>query len=71
MLELNPEDLLERCEHCKGTGDLQDSTPRFFPDFGSINMDPCQECKGQGAKPTLTGELIRGFVIWMKRTGQI
>ena len=75
MLELKLEDLLEEmCEHCQGTGeDPRMSPPGTFPEIGrrSDLSGKCQKCNGLGAKLTPTGKLIRDFVNWLNRTGQI
>ena len=75
MLELKQEDLFDsKCEHCNGTGIIQDSTPTNFPNVGKRAGgmgDNCPECEGLGGKVTPAGEVIRDFIVYLNRIGQI
>jgi len=66
MLEIKPEDLVEMCKECRGSGDRNNNNPRVLPHCGHIPIYPCDECKGKGYKElTSTGELLLEFTRWV------
>ena len=72
MVEIKFEDLVKKCEECEGSGNPDDKgTSDDFSELGRRSAYKMCDCKGHGGKPTPTGELIRGFVAWLNRTGQL
>ena len=73
MPEIKLEDLVQRCEHCGGTGadPVISDPPTSLGEFGIVPggmSAACEQCHGLGGIPTPTGELLRDFVRWLKRT---
>ena len=69
-MDLKPEDLINRCEKCNGTGYFKETSgARGGVGVTFTREGTCPECHGRGGTLTEAGMAIAEVVRYVKRNG--